>query len=642
MSKPAASAITARSWLHVSTLLRLLAVTALVLAPHALRLPVWETLLCASVMLWRAAAALKCWPMPNKWLKAALTFAAFGAVYLSYGRVSGQHAGVALLVLMSTLKLSELQQRRDVMVTVFLLYFVCITHFLFSQELWTLLYLLAASFCITAVLIEANRPGAPLPVKVTGALAGRLLLQALPLMLLMFVLFPRVPGPLWGLPSDAGAARSGLSDRMSPGDIAGLILSDELAFRVRFDQAPPPRKQMYWRGPVFWDFDGREWTAGGAFARDPATVELEGAAIGYEVTLEPNRAHWLFALDFPDPRSLPPDAGIAPDGIVLARDEIKERRLYRLRSHSHYRLQPDLSERSRRAATRLPARRNPKAVALAATWRAQGMDDAAIIQQGLKLFREQEFFYTLKPPLLGSEPVDEFLFESRRGFCEHYASAYAVLMRAAGIPTRVVTGYQGGSNNLVGDYAVVRQSDAHAWVEVWQQGLGWQRIDPTAAVAPNRVEQGLSEALSLEESAPFALRRGSNRLYYQLEARWDWVNAQWNRWVLAYGPELQRSIFSRFGIEGWRDLMLLLTAGIALALSGFGLLALRGTNSQVTEERALKLWRKETKPLIKLGLLQRPNEGAQAFARRVVESQPAWATRMDDILKRYLAARYQA
>ena len=636
-AKPVAS-----TYLHVSTLLRLLGVLTFVLAPHALRLPLWESLAVAAVLLWRAMAAVKNWTMPGKWLRAALTFVAFSGIYASYGRVTGQNAGVALLVLMTALKLTELKARRDVMVTVFLLYFLCVTHFLFSQEIWTLLYLLVATVTITALLIEANHAGAPMPVRVTLRHGGLLVAQAVPLMLLMFVLFPRVPGPLWGLPSDAGAARSGLSDRMAPGDIASLILSDELAFRVQFDTTVPAPRERYWRGPVFWDFDGREWTAGGAFTRDDATVELLGAPVGYEITLEPHRNFWLFALDFPDPRSLPEGGRIAPDGVVLAADEIKERMLYRLRSHTRYRFQPALSERSRRAATRLPADRNPRAVALAQGWRSSGMDDAAIVAEALRRFRSETFFYTLRPPELGAQPVDDFLFNTRRGFCEHYASAFTVLMRAAGIPARVVTGYQGGTENSIGGYFVVRQSDAHAWAEVWREGEGWQRVDPTAAVAPERVERSLSDALAFDESLPLGLKRGGSRLFYELEARWDWVNSQWNRWVLAYGPDLQRDLLSRFGLSGWRDLMLALTAIIAVAMSVFGLLALRASRVFRPEDEALKAWRRAIKPLAKLGLIQRPNEGPQVFARRVAEMQPEWAAPMQEILSRYLAARYKA
>ncbi len=632
---------TVTSYLHVATLLRLLVVLVLVLAPHMTRLPTWEAAAVLAVIGWRAWAARRHFTMPSKWIRGALALAAFAAVYVSYGRINGQHAGVALLVVMAALKLTEMDQRRDVMVMMFLMYFVCSTHFLFSQELWTLVYLLLSTVAVTTMLIESNHAGEPLPLKVTAKRGGALVLQALPLMLLMFVLFPRIPGPLWGLPSDAGAARSGLSDRMAPGDIAALILSDELAFRVDFDGEALPQNQLYWRGPVFWDFDGREWSEGGPVYTAPYPVMLQGAAIGYEITLEPNRTTWLFALDTIDQSQLPPDSLVTVDGRLLASKPVRERIAYRAVSHPRYLAVAELPDQHRRMATRLPRARNPRAVALAQQWRTEGRDDAAMIAATLQMFREQQFFYTLNPPILGGgDPVDEFLFSTKRGFCEHYASAFTTLMRAGGIPARVVTGYQGGARNAIGDYYTVRQSDAHAWSEVWLAGRGWVRIDPTAAVAPNRVEQNLASALGAEESLPFALRRSGSRLFTQLEARWDWVNAQWNRWVLAYGPDLQREFLSRFGLEGWRDLMLAMIVALSLATGVFGLIALRRARPKRIEDEALRLWRQAMHRLARDGLIQRPHEGPQHFVARVIEQRPELSAELQALLASYLATRY--
>lgn len=631
------------SYLHVTTLLRLLGVLTLVLAPHFARLPLWETAAVLAVIGWRAWAAQRHFTMPGKLVRGVLALAAFAAVYGSYGRINGQHAGVALLVVMAALKLTEMDQRRDVMVMVFLMYFICTTHFLFSQELWTLAYLLFATMAITSVLVESNHAGVPLPLKVSFKRGGALVAQALPLMLVMFVLFPRVPGPLWGLPSDAGAARSGLSDRMAPGDIAALILSDELAFRVRFDGEAPQQNQLYWRGPVFWDFDGREWSEGGPVYTSPYPITLQGEAIGYEVTLEPNRSNWLFALDAIDATQLPAESLMTADGRLLAEKVIRERMAYRAVSHTRYNAQAELPESQRRMALRLPRNRNPRAVALGQQWRAEGKDDAAIIEASLQMFRNQPFFYSLNPPVLDSrDPVDTFLFNTRKGFCEHYASAFTTLMRASGIPARVVTGYQGGARNAVGDYYTVRQSDAHAWSEVWLAGRGWVRVDPTAAVAPNRIEKNLASALGADEALPFAIRRSGSALFTQLEARWDFVNAQWNRWVLAYGPDLQKEFLSRFGIEGWRDLMLTLIVALSLMVGAFGLLALRRALPARIEDDALRQWRQATRKLGRDGLIQRPHEGPEHFAARVANEKPEWAIAMQRLLAAYLATRYAA
>lgn len=633
---------TAATYLRTASLLRFLAVMLFVLAPHFVRIPWGETVAILAVLAWRAEAGRRRWRMPGKWVRGTLTLLAFAGVWWSYGRINGQHAGVALLLIMVALKLTEMNQRRDVMVTVFLLYFVCITHFLFSQEIWTLAYLLLATVGITATLIEANHAGEALPPALTLRRGGGLVLQSLPLMLLMFVLFPRVPGPLWGLPSDSGASRSGLSDTMAPGDIASLIMSDERAFRVRFDGRIPEPKERYWRGPVFWDFDGREWSEGApSLSQNEVVLEVGGEPFRYEVVLEPHRAFWLFALDVPDPRQLPADSRMAMDGRVLASKVVRERALYKAVSYPQYRIDAELAERARRAATRLPRDANPRARALAEGWRREGLDDRAVVQAALQMFRQQEFFYTLKPPLLGANPVDDFLFETRRGFCEHYASAFANLMRAAGIPARVVTGYLGGTKNAVGEHYVVRQSDAHAWSEVWLDGQGWVRVDPTAAVAPNRVEKDLASALSLEESLPLGLRRSSVDAWARLQAGWDLANAQWNRWVLAYGPELQEEILGKIGLTGWRDLMLALTITLALTLGLLGLLAIRRALPVRNQDAALAAWRRALRTLARDGLLQRPDEGPRAFASRVAEERPELASPMQSLLEGYLAARYR-
>jgi transglutaminase-like putative cysteine protease len=625
-----------------AALLRLLLVEALVLAPHAPHLPLWADLFVAAVLLWRVLVALRGWRMLPRAARMALTLAAFGGVYASFGRVSGQSAGVALLLVMAALKLTELARRRDLMVMVFLMYFILVTHFLFSQEIWTAAYLIVCAAAITAVLIEANHPGSALPLRTAFGLGGRMVLQALPLMVLIFVLFPRIPGPLWGLPADAGAARSGLSDSMQPGDISALVDSDAVAFRVRFDDAAPPRRERYWRGPVFARFDGRRWQAG---ARPPeaehAEARLEAPAYRYEVVLEPHRQKWLFAIDLPAGQSLPPDTELGPDQLLLARREVRERLLYRIESHPRYQLQPRLPEALRRQMLLLPKNYNPRALALAQRWRQEQPDEATIVNAALTLFRSQPFYYTLHPPALGRHSVDEFLFDTRRGFCEHYASSFTVLMRAAGIPARVVTGYQGGERNAVGDYYIVRQSDAHAWSEVWLAGRGWVRVDPTAAVAPQRIERGVGEALLPGGELPGFLdpaRRGGFR--FSLQARWDWLNAQWNRWVLAYGPDLQMQFLRHLGLLSFRDMILALSFSVTLVLGLLGVLILRQALPPPDQDRARRLWRRLQRRLRRAGFEQAAAEGPQDFVERVVAQRPQLEPALRAALSAYLRLRY--
>lgn len=622
------------------SLLRLLAVLALVVAPHLWRLPWWETTAVVALLVWRAIASARQWSLPPQALKLALALTAATAVYLTFGRVTGQNAGIALLVLMLALKLTEMRSRRDVMVVVFLMYFLLVTHFLFSQEIWTIGYLFLSAIAITAVLIDVHHPGEPLPLKVSVRMGARMILQALPVMLLFFVLFPRIPGPLWGLPSDAGPSRSGLSDSMSPGDISSLILSEEVAFRVRFEGAPPSKDQLYWRGPVFRNFNGRAWTqaAEDLVDRSPPALELQGPRTRYELTLEPMRNRWLFALDMPDPASLPAQSRLERTGALVMDKPVIERRLIRGTSSTKYTLDAQLRQRDYARDTFLPENSNPRAVELAQSWRARGLDGPQIVATALRLFREEEFIYTLEPPKLGRHAADEFLFDTRRGFCEHYSSAFAVLMRAAGVPARVVTGYQGMEANPFGEYFLVRQSDAHAWNEVWLEGRGWVRVDPTSMVPPERIESSTLDAL-----AGNALGEGLGffeRSKYLFEARWDLINARWNEWVLGYGPEMQQQLLSRFGMDDLRRMILGLTIGVSIVLALVGLIALRRAAPPRITERALLLWRRAARRLSRFGYVQRPDEGPRDFVTRVVDREPALADPLHAALDAYLRLRY--
>ncbi len=641
MKKPAASRIDA---LPQRSLWRLLGVMLLVIAPHLLRLPPWESAAVLALGVWRVVATRRQWPAPHAAIKAGLTILAFVGVYASFGRVWGQHPGVALLVIMLGLKLTELRARRDVVVTVFLLYFLLLTHFLFSQELWTLFYLLACTIAVTAVLADTHHAGGALPARLALRIGGRLIAQSLPLMLLMFLLCPRIPGPLWTLPDDAGAARSGLSETMSPGDVARLASSDEVAFRVRFEGAIPPAADRYWRGPVLWAFDGRSWSAPPQpFTANPP-LQLEGPGYRYETTLEPSRTPWLFALDYADASALPERTRLSSDYELMSWKPVNERLRYVAQSQPRHRAQPDLSDRERRRLLTLPAGYNARARALAQSWQQAGGGDRAIVDRALAMFRDEAFFYTLEPPRLGRDSVDEFLFQTRRGFCEHYASSFVVLMRAAGLPARVVTGYLGAEKNPFGDHYVVRQSDAHAWAEVWIAGFGWTRIDPTATVSPARVEQSLGALGSGTRQAREGLFGALDwqTLRYQARSVYDWIDAQWNGLVLGYGTDLQRDLLDRIGLGNWRDMLLALTGTITATLLLIGGLMMRKRRPAAPTDAALRLWRQATRQLQAQGLPQNRGEGPRDFADRVARERPALAAPVRALARAYLQARYEA
>jgi hypothetical protein len=311
-------------------------------------------------------------------------------------------------------------------------------------------------------------------------------------------------------------------------------------------------------------------------------------------------------------------------------------------SHPHYRLQPELPEALRRVFLQLPPGSNPRSRALAEQWRSQGLDDEGVVSAALQMFHQNKFYYTLHPPRLGRNNVDEFLFDTRRGFCEHYASSFTALMRAARVPARVVAGYQGGTRNALGDYYVVKQSDAHAWSEVWLKDRGWVRVDPTAAVAPDRVDKGIGEALEGTGDLPAYLdpSRATYQLRAILEARWDWINAEWNRWVLGYGPDLQQQFLSELGLVDWSDMILALTAAVGVILGLLSLLLMRQLIPPRQPDPALQQWHRMQRRLARAGLPQAAGEGPQDFARRAAEQRPELGGTMARVCALYLQLRY--
>jgi len=488
---PAADFLTARQ------LGRLLLILAACAAPQALHIAPWISGIALLLGMWRYLAAVRGWRLPSRTLRLLLALAGFVGVFASYGSINGVQAGSALLVLMLALKLTETWRRRDCALLAVLGFFLIGAEFLYEQRILTTLYMLPVLWLLTAELLAVTHPGTPLAFRTALTTSGRLLLLAVPLMLIMYLLFPRIPGPLWGIGDARGAGVSGLDDSMTPGSIGELALSDEIAFRVEFAGPPPPPAARYWRALVLHDFDGRSWQTNWP-VRGATPLTPLGGTIRYTITLEPHERNWLFALDLPV--SIPPDAVLLSDYALRTPRRLTERRRYSVESALAYRADAVLEDWARRRDLRLPDGFNPRTHALATQWRNQFGDNAtAIVQTALAMFRNQPFVYTLQPPLLGRNSVDEFLFDTQKGFCEHYASSFTVLMRAAGIPARVVTGYQGGEENPFADYFIIRQASAHAWSEVWLEGRGWVRVDPTAAVAPERIERGLQDALPAGE-----------------------------------------------------------------------------------------------------------------------------------------------
>ncbi|MCP8467322.1 DUF3488 and transglutaminase-like domain-containing protein [Pseudomonas sp. ZM23] len=605
----------------------LLVAQAVVIIPHLGHLPLWIVGLWLGCAWWRVQVFRMRANYPNGVAKLALVAAAGLGVWYSRGSLIGLDAGVVLLIAAFVIKLVELKTRRDAWVLILLGFFAVVTSYLFEDGILAAAFSVLPVMALLAALIGlqqssfATRPGSTL------RLAGALLLQALPLMLLLFVLFPRM-GPLWSLPMPSGKSITGLSDSMSPGDMVELSQSTELAFRVGFEGTTPPRAQLYWRALTLENFDGERWTQAvrASGSREPQW-QRRGTPLKYQVIMEPSDRRWLFALDVV--QNGPGDARLMGDFRLERRDPVQQSYLYSATSWPAALLEPGDSRRAGRLNLGLPLSGNPRARAWARELREHYPQPSELVQAVLRQFREQPYRYTLKPPATGAQRIDGFLFDTRSGFCEHYAGATAFVLRAAGIPARVVTGYQGGEVNPSGNYVLVHQFDAHAWVEYWQAGIGWTRVDPTGAVSPERIEQGLEQAMSAEGSFladnPFSpLRYRGVGLLNELRLAWDQVNYGWQRWVLGYQGDQQGELFRRWfgGLDSpW--VALLLVGGGALLLAGLALWLFKPWRRD--RDAQLRSFEHFERLLAPHGLRRDAGEGHRDFARRAMLALPAQA-----------------
>ncbi len=628
------------AWLLVSLLL--------VIAPHAGRLPLWIPLWFTALALGQALNLVGGSPLAKDILsrlskaRHALTLALLLGVYLSYGTLLGRDAGVALLVVLSGLKLLELRAERDHYVLVFMGYFLVITNFFYSQTIPTAAYMLMVVTVITATLIALNDTNGKLSIMHRMRLSASLLVQSLPIMLVAFLLFPRLSGPLWSLPNDAYIPLPGLADEMALGAISHLSQSEAVAFRAKFHGATPKPSELYWRGPVLWSTDGQKWTRGVGRNYALVPVYVHGTPYTYTITLEPHNQRWLFVLDMPS--SSPPEGRLTRDFQLIASAPVRQRLRYTAQSYPHYRINGmDLFEKAR--GLQLPITQHPRTLALAKTWREMSTDPEQLVQRGLAFFNREAFYYTLTPPLIEGDSVDGFMFDTRRGFCEHYAAAFATLMRGAGIPSRIVTGYHGGEYNPIGDYFILRQRDAHAWVEVWSNDRGWVRIDPTTAIHPSRVELG-----TLATTAPgitgITLGLEGNEtvreLWRSLRNAWDATKNQWNQWVLGYGPQRQAQLLSGLGMGriDWRGMTFGLVIAVAIILFGvaLGLFVRRAPATDPARAAYDRFCRK----LGRRGIIREASEGPIDYAHRATALCPERAREIEAITDLYVRLRYSA
>ena len=559
----------------------LLAVIGWVVLPQVGNLPLWCSGLAAGVLLWRGRLAWTSRPLPGRWWLAGLLVVTIVATLLTHRTLMGRDAGVTMIVVLFALKTLELRARRDAFVIFFLGFFTMLTNFFFSQSLLTAAAMLVALLGLLTALVNAHMPVGKPPLLQAARTAGTMVLVGAPIMVVLFLLFPRL-APLWGIPSDAMTGRSGLSSSMQVGNIASLALDESIALRIKFDGPVPAQQDMYFRGPVLTRFDGREWQPlqprlaqrFSAGVLGSPNLDVGGVPVRYEVTLEPSNRPWLMVLDA-TPRS-PQVPGMSTlltqDLQWLTERPVTDILRYRAESHLLFRHGPASFAGVLPEYRELPAGFNPRTLQLAQDLRRDprytNADTPALVQGVMDLLRNGGYEYTLTPGVFGQHTADEFWFDRKAGFCEHIASSFVILMRALDVPARIVTGYQGGERNNVDGFWTIRQADAHAWAEVWMPGTGWTRVDPTSAVAPGRT--GAFERLRAPQGAVAAVFGAVNpTLAASLRAAWEAVNNSWNQWVLNYTQSKQLDLLKNMGFTSpsWEDLsyvLLGLIVGVSL------------------------------------------------------------------------------
>jgi transglutaminase-like putative cysteine protease len=613
----------------------------LTLLPRVTVLPAWVTLTVAVVVILRLGLAVRGRDAPPGPLRLIISVVAIGSLLLEFRTFNGLTPGSALLSLIAGLKLLESRTRRDIHVIVMIVYFLSLATLLEGESFWLLAYLIAVCWLTTGTLLKLSDSDPAPDWRTSLRRAGRLLAQALPLAAVLWLFFPRLAGPLWQMPDDGGGASTGLSDTMSPGDITDLAQSDEVAFRVRFWSTAPPPEERYWRGPVLHDFDGRAWRRTDPGPVPPPARTFEGPAYRYTVSLEPTAHNWLYVLDWPSAWDAP-RAVLTSDYMLVQPSILSQPIDVQATSYGSFHPAEDLSPAMRRRDTRLPPTDNPRARTLARELHDAHPDDLGYMVAVLDMFRREPFYYTLSPPRLGADPVDGFLFGTKRGFCGHYASALALLARAAGIPARVVTGYQGGTYNRFANYWILRQSDAHAWDEVWIEGRGWLRVDPTAAIAPSRVEHGLNDLATA--GAPLTSRWQQRTPWFtDARLRFDALRLLWRERILEFDANSQERLLDWLHIPVPDGEKLALVLAVCLIA---GMIWLTWQVRRELDERprdpVARAYDRLCRRLASMGMARLPHEGAEAYAARIAALRPDLGTAVTTLCWRYSHIRYAA
>lgn len=645
-----ASSLNIHSLLPVALLIAML--------PHLYSTPPIITVFIVSMLVWFTLHTLAIIALPGKFIRFFLVLAAVALLVMNFGFIFSQKASLTLLCVMISLKFLEIkneQDRRNIFLLLFLGYFILVTHFLYSQDILLSLFALVNVIILTLLLSAFNRkPQSAIPLMANLRQLSRLFAKALPIAIVLFLFFPRIPGPLWSLPDDGQTSKTGLSDKMYPGSVSTLVDSDKIAFRVDFDTEPPSADKLYWRGPVLSETDGFLWSQKPQKAlKKPFTTVVQQASdpISYTITLEPHQQKWLFALEMPEKIY-----GDTINGFYLSNDlqllnqyNINQLTQYRVTSMTEFSL-TQVSKEELKQAQLVSGTANPKTRSLGQKWRQDINNDMHIVLTALDYFKNKPFYYTKKPDIMLDNPSDQFLFDKKRGFCEHYASSFVLLMRAANIPARVVTGYQGIEKNDVGNYFIVRQSNAHAWAEVWLKDKGWLRVDPTSMIPPERIEADIMatnlerlsfSSLNLPELAQLSAQQKTviYNVWNQFKQSIDNIKHSWNNWILGYDQNKQNLLLKLMGFSAnWKNLIFLLVGGIAALIILFHIIRLYQGYQQI--DQVYRYYSTFIAKLNRAGLPIKPSEGPDIIKHKAIRQFPQQQQAIKEIIDTYILIRY--
>ncbi|MEM9103710.1 MAG: DUF3488 and transglutaminase-like domain-containing protein [Pseudomonadota bacterium] len=625
-------------WILLAQLLSLLPLFQLV--------PIWIVAACLGVGFWRLAVNRYQLALPSRLITFCIGVLAAYLIYTTYGTLVSREAGVSLIVLMFSLKLLEMRQFRDAILILFLSYFLLVVNFLYYEHVLMVIYLFATVFVITLALVILNSSDISVGYKKLLSMAGTLFTLSIPVCVLLFIFFPRLAHPLWQMPGNS-TGTTGFSETMSPGTISELFESDDIVFRVKIksEEIKPDSSQLYWRGIVLSNYDGLTWRKSTTRAIGAPDIVRRSSPIEYSVILEPHNKKWLFSLDIPD---------YSNSYIVLYNDfsmeserNIRSVFSYQLKSYLDYRYGLNLNPIERQINLQLPNNFNPEMVRWSVSRRQTVNTDADFVQNILNYITQNQFFYTVTPPVYEENIVDDFWFGEKRGYCEHYSNAFVYIMRAAGIPARVVTGYSGGEYNPYGDYLIVRAKDAHAWTEIWLPNQGWIRVDPTAAIHPSRVEPMLAARME-QRTAMDRFVDGEDIDSYisdisslrAIQLTLDAFNHAWNEWFLGFDQDKQMQLFELMGFDflSPRDLLPWMITLLIILVAAIGLVILRQKDNGDPLARALM---RLSKKLSHKGLAWSKHEAPLTFFERLKTHYPQYKADITDIQRRYSSLRYQ-